>query len=311
VRKSRRHYNHTLPPKVGKDVIGHMEAITWKKFFEVLAFVVVFVVPLILYLMEKAGIDLVSIFVLGWLSIAAAAIYLVLSIPWVWADVSTPMRIWRVCFVSAASLLLVGFGAAKTWPRTSEPKLPVNVAKQEATRLTLPPPSKAVQEHLESIKPKEPKADSTRTVFVTPCPQSENYADRTEKLSQELFRFVEDSTRLRPPYPNEGAVGLSGPELQKHVKDAEENLTRWQQIWTNIFRMEYLDRATTLQRDLGLCGFRDDRIDRILKNLQLDRELEIQSPQIKHYVYVSDVKTLAEAFSKIANQLRKVTPPSP
>jgi hypothetical protein len=89
----------------------------WKKFFEVLSFVTVFAVPVILYLMEKAAVKLTWIFGVGWLSIGAAALYLVLNIPWVWADATTAMRVWRICLVCSGSLLLVGYGAIKIWPK--------------------------------------------------------------------------------------------------------------------------------------------------------------------------------------------------
>jgi hypothetical protein len=94
--------------------------LTWRKFFEVLAFVVVFAVPVILYLMEKAGASLTWIFIVGWLSIAAAALYLVLSIPWVWADVPMAVRVWRISLMSAIALLAVGYGATKIWPGPSK-----------------------------------------------------------------------------------------------------------------------------------------------------------------------------------------------
>jgi hypothetical protein len=93
-----------------------MDTLSWKKFFEVLSFVVVFAVPVILYLMEKAGMSLIWIFRVGWLSIAAAALYLVLNIPWVWANVPTPIRIWRICLVCSFALLSVGYGAIRIWP---------------------------------------------------------------------------------------------------------------------------------------------------------------------------------------------------
>jgi hypothetical protein len=96
-----------------------MDMPTWKKFFDVVAFVLVFSVPVILYLMEKAGASLSRIFVLGWISVAAAAIYLVLSIPWVWSDASIAMRVWRVSFVCSIALLLSGYGAIKIWPPAS------------------------------------------------------------------------------------------------------------------------------------------------------------------------------------------------
>lgn len=96
-----------------------MEMLTWKKFFEVVAFVVVFAVPVILYLMEKAGKSLTWIFILGWASIAAAALYLVLSIPWVWADAPLVVRAWRISLMSAIALLAVSYGAIKIWPNAA------------------------------------------------------------------------------------------------------------------------------------------------------------------------------------------------
>ena len=96
-----------------------MDTLSWKKFFEVLSFVVVFAVPVILYLMEKAGTSLIWIFVVGWLSIAAAALYLVLSIPWVWADAPIGVRMWRISLVSSIALLAVGYGATKIWPNAT------------------------------------------------------------------------------------------------------------------------------------------------------------------------------------------------
>lgn len=98
-----------------------MDSVSWKKFFEVVAFVVVFVVPVILYLMEKAGMSLQWIFAIGWSSIAMAALYLVLSIPWVWAD-EVPVRIWRACLVSSLALLAVGYGAVRIWPKNTPSK---------------------------------------------------------------------------------------------------------------------------------------------------------------------------------------------
>src|SRR5438046_657475 len=96
--------------------IPAMDTLTWKKFFDILAFVVVFAVPVILYLMEKAGASLTWIFIVGWLSIGVAALYLVLNLPWVWVNASLAVRIWRISFVSAVALLVVGYGATKIWP---------------------------------------------------------------------------------------------------------------------------------------------------------------------------------------------------
>src|SRR5258708_35665365 len=104
-----------------------MDRSSWKKFFEVFCFVVVFVVPVILYLMEKAGTSLIWIFIVGWFSIAAAALYLVLSIPWVWNDAHWVIRMWRCSLVSAIALLIVGYGASKIWP-------PSVVAKRDAPK---------------------------------------------------------------------------------------------------------------------------------------------------------------------------------
>lgn len=97
-----------------------MDTLSWKKFFDVLSFVVVFAVPVILYLMEKAGTSLTWIFVVGWLSIAVASLYLVLSIPWVWVDAPMAVRVWRISLVSATALLAVGYGAIKIWPHDSK-----------------------------------------------------------------------------------------------------------------------------------------------------------------------------------------------
>ncbi len=92
------------------------------KFFDVLTLVVVFIVPIILYLMEKAGVSLAWIFIVGWLSIAGAAIYLVLNFPWVWAAPRVPVTIWRVCFVCASALLLVGYCALHIWAKPENVK---------------------------------------------------------------------------------------------------------------------------------------------------------------------------------------------
>ncbi len=90
-----------------------MDVPTWKKFIDVIAFVLVFVIPLILYLMEKAGESLVKIFAFGWISVAAAAIYLVLNIPWVWEDPQFAVRLWRLFFLvmQRCSRSLSGYGS--------------------------------------------------------------------------------------------------------------------------------------------------------------------------------------------------------
>jgi len=92
---------------------------TWKTFFDVLAFVVVFVVPVVLYLMEKAGIDLKPIFIVGWLSIAAASLYLVLNLPWVWNNPDIALRAWRAYAVCSIALLAVGYASIRIWPTHS------------------------------------------------------------------------------------------------------------------------------------------------------------------------------------------------
>lgn len=89
---------------------------TWEIFVAILCAVVVFVVPIVLYLMEKAGINIIWIFAVGWIFIALACLYLVLNIPWVWAEANRGILIWRVCFVSAAALLVVGYFGARIWP---------------------------------------------------------------------------------------------------------------------------------------------------------------------------------------------------
>jgi hypothetical protein len=116
-----------------------METSSWKKLFEVFCFVVVFVVPVILYLMEKAGASLSGIFIVGWLSIAAAALYLVLSIPWVWADASIPLRIWRIFLVCSVALLSVGYGAIRIWPNAkSQPEQSKNEQPASASGKAMP-----------------------------------------------------------------------------------------------------------------------------------------------------------------------------
>jgi hypothetical protein len=125
-----------------------MDMPSGKKLFEVFCFVVVFAVPVILYLMEKAGASLIIIFIVGWLSIAAAALYLVLNIPWVWADGSMAVRAWRVSLVSAAALLVVEYGAIKIWPTATSPT--------EATKLISPhesPAPKSPRFHTDSADP--------------------------------------------------------------------------------------------------------------------------------------------------------------
>ncbi len=76
---------------------------------------------MVLYLMEKAGINIVWVFIVGWLSIAAACLYLVLNIPWVWIGANAGVQAWRACFVSATALLVVGYFATKIWPHSEQP----------------------------------------------------------------------------------------------------------------------------------------------------------------------------------------------
>jgi hypothetical protein len=76
---------------------------TWNKFFDALAFVVVFIVPLVLYLMEKAGSSITSIFYVGWGFVAVATVYLALHLPWIWKGEA---RIFRVGSAVVVSLLL-------------------------------------------------------------------------------------------------------------------------------------------------------------------------------------------------------------
>ena len=127
-----------------------MEMVGWKKFFEVLAFVVVFAVPVILYLMEKAGASLTWIFVIGWLSIAAAALYLVLSIPWVWAEAPIAVRVWRISLMSAIALLTVGYGATKIWPNarsTPESSQPHDAARETIASIPTQTPAQNTESH--------------------------------------------------------------------------------------------------------------------------------------------------------------------
>jgi hypothetical protein len=145
--------------------------LTWKKFFDVVAFVVVFAVPVILYLMEKAGVSLTLIFVLGWVSIAWAAIYLVLNIPWVWADAPTPIRVWRVCLVSALALLATSYGAIKIWPSTPEKKEPNRAEKSERP---IPP---EIEER--SAQPRQPDANQPKAPSAAEI--AEEVAKRTPK----------------------------------------------------------------------------------------------------------------------------------
>jgi hypothetical protein len=89
---------------------------TWELFSGTLSAVLVFVVPIVLYLMEKAGWKIVWIFAVGWSAIAIASVYLVLCIPWVWSDTGTAVRLWRGYLVCSSVLLLLGYGAIKVWP---------------------------------------------------------------------------------------------------------------------------------------------------------------------------------------------------
>lgn len=111
---------------------------SWSTFFATLSAVVVFAVPVVLYLMEKAGLALRAIFAVGWLSIALAGLYLVLNIPWVWAaDVSLRMTMWRVCCVCSVTLLIVGYGAIRIWPPGEQSPLP-SVPHENAVSIATP-----------------------------------------------------------------------------------------------------------------------------------------------------------------------------
>ncbi len=117
---------------------------TWEIFVGILCAVIVFVVPIVLYLMEKAGINIIWIVVVGWISIAVACLYLVLNIPWVWKDGNIGIQVWRACFVSAAALLAAGYGATKIWPHTEQAAVS---ATKEPYELELGPILFATQSH--------------------------------------------------------------------------------------------------------------------------------------------------------------------
>jgi len=129
---------------------------TWEIFMSVFAAVVVFIVPIVLYLMEKAGVSLVWIFVLGWISIAVASEYLVVNIPWIWDDANFLMRIWRLCFVSAIALLIVGYFAIKIWPHPMSVKENNELYKSEEHKEGKAPEVKAPE-----VKAPEKPAEST------------------------------------------------------------------------------------------------------------------------------------------------------
>jgi hypothetical protein len=125
-----------------QEVARAMAKPTWETFVAIFCAVVVFVVPVVLYLMEKAGINIIWILAVGWISIALACLYLVLNIPWVWAETNLGILIWRVCFVSAAVILLVGYFATRIWPNATfsrsqpavaaAPKSPEELASKSA-----------------------------------------------------------------------------------------------------------------------------------------------------------------------------------
>jgi hypothetical protein len=107
---------------------------TWEVFFGVLAGVIVFVVPIVLYLMEKANKKITWIFIVGLLFLGIAALYLVLNIPWVWSASSTAWKVYRASMVSSFALLAVGYFGIWVWPST-----PASTQQRPSTSTQAPP----------------------------------------------------------------------------------------------------------------------------------------------------------------------------
>jgi hypothetical protein len=132
-------------PKVDREgCLRVMAKPTWDIFLGALAGVIVFVVPIVLYLMEKANKKISWIFIVGLISVGIAAVYLVLNIPWAWSASSTAWKVYRACMLSSFALLAVGYFGIWVWP---EAKITANENGSPA------------QTSADNTKPQEPTSD--------------------------------------------------------------------------------------------------------------------------------------------------------
>ncbi len=283
---------------------------TWKTFFDVLAFVVVFAVPVILYLMEKAEVALKWIFVLGWVSIAIAALYLSLSIPWVWADVPLPFRVWRACLVSSLALLLVGYGAINIWPKGH------GIAEAETKS------SKTVETKAKEVPPTSDKEVSKRDAYDTenaknsspvhhnPPPPSAivqqfsapygNLANRCKELGQAIVNAADERAKIMPTFP------APVTEAQR----AQYNDWYMQNDGV-VFHAHFWNEAVKLQKDLRAVSITDTRLDELLERhasnfarRNQEVELAIKHPTLYH-CSIEDIRETGERFLYLATQVPK------
>lgn len=315
-----------------------MEAITWKKFFDVLAFVIVFVVPLILYLMEKAGASLTWIFVVGWLSIAAAALYLVLSIPWVWAEAPIAVRVWRIALVCSAAVLSAGYGAIKIWPRSGtmaheimKPVVGQVSPEKNGTSEVLPPttsdvhatvrqaPTQTVTAEVGHAEPKAGKLNHVTSTQVEPSAPTQkeqppviietaatfgNLADRaisvSDEIMQDLYLHGWKNWANRP-----GQQTLAVQQMPNKPDEIEA----WTRSRSGYFRFRFFERVLEIRNEFAQLHLRDQRLDDFFKYQgmieQANRQMAAANPgrEIDSPILPQTIEEVAERLKVLANQI--------
>jgi hypothetical protein len=295
--------------------------LTWKKFFEVVAFVVVFVVPVILYLMEKAGASLTWIFVVGWLSILAAALYLVLSIPWVWEQVPLPMRVWRVSLVSVVALMSVGYGAIKIWPnatvKESKPAEKIEAPQpHEVEEKSASSPRETAEAHGTEAKGESPKSKPPHSTPNEQPPQTiieigpayGNIKERAlalaDKIMDDLYRHGWREGDPRIP-PQSFLVHHMPP-----VK-AQEDVLKWEQARAGHFRLIEFDKVLAIRNEFAELHYHDERLDDFFKYQGMIEDANKQMAAIgrkQNDILISplDIEGVCERLRVLADQVKPI-----
>jgi hypothetical protein len=139
---------------------------TWEIFFGALAGVIVFVVPIVLYLMEKANKKISWIFIVGLISVGIAAVYLVLNIPWVWSASSTAWKVYRACMLSSFAMLPVGYFGIWVWPAEPQQKPLEGAVPSSAPQTSVTPDLAFSFRQIASNKTRAPLSGEGTTITI-------------------------------------------------------------------------------------------------------------------------------------------------
>ena len=258
--------------------------------------------------MEKAGVDLRWIFISGWASIAAASLYLVLSIPWIWENAPLAVRIWRICLVCALALLSVGHVAIKIWPNAALNPAEAKKQPQPSTNTptgpteAVPPATSDVHAPVKQVPThttegavgkhnSETKQSQLQSPIILTAAPYGNLAPRCESMGNAIHAYVESRIKKRPAVSD---------------RDAYND---WFRLNDGQFRFHFQKDVLNIHKELADLHVTDPKLDELLDKGKWDFEfrqqhvdLAMSSPEMCH-LSTQEIEQIGERFKFLATQV--------